>query len=224
MPINHNPTRRKTVAELDALVPGDVSQSDQLLVWNGEDGTTRKLSVQDLQDSPLVNGYYFQNSWYFENGRTHDGNPDVLTELEAESVTPILFTCDEEGDFGNFLPVGTPDLYDRATGLLTFDGYKESDFIQIRTQLDCVPEQDNGQLMIHLEVQRPGRSPFNVSEIIMTMDQGADREYNGLSTIPIFIGSMADADLGPSTIEFKVELINTPGDVKPRGFALYTWR
>jgi len=224
MPINHNPTLRKTVAELDALLPGDVSQADQLLVWNGEDGTTRKLSVQDMQDAPLINGYYYQNSWYFENGRTHVGNPDVLVELDAETVTPIKFTCDVGDEVGNYLPVGTPDVYDRSTGLLSFAGYKESDFIQIRTQVDCTPEEDNGQLVLHLAVERPGKSPFSISEIMMTMDQGADREYSSLSTIPIFIGNMADLGAGLSTVEFKVELINTTGDVKPRGFALYTWR
>lgn len=224
MPIDHNPTRRKTVAQLDTLTPGDVSQADQLLVWNGEDGTTRKLSVADLQDSPLVNGYFFQNSWYFENGRTHVGNPDVLEELEAETATDIMFSCDTEGDSGNFLPVGTPHLYDTTTGLLTMTGYKESDFIQIRTQIDVTPDTDNGQLLVHLEVQRPNKSPFSITDTVITMDQGADREYSGLSTVPIFIGSMADVDLGPSTIKFKVELVNTTGDVKPRGFALYTWR
>ena len=224
MPINHNPTRRVTVNDLPRQTPEEVTQADQLRVWNTEDNSTKKLSVLDLQDAPLVNGYFYQNSWYFENGRTHDGNPDVIVEMDSETPAPILFSCDEEGDFGNYLPVGSPNLYDVNTGLLTMTGYKESDFIQIRTQVDCVPETDNGQLILHLEVQRPNKSPFSISEIMMTMDQGADREYNGLSTIPIFIGSMADADLGPSTISFKVELINTVGDVKPRGFALYTWR
>jgi hypothetical protein len=215
----------KQVNQLVTLDETGMSQNDSLIVFNNEDSTTRQMAIADLQKSGLLAGYSFQNSWYYENGRTHDGNPDVIVEAEEGVTYDIDFTTDTEGDFDNLLPVGMPDPYDRSTGLLTLNQFQEQDFIQFRFQVDCTPETDNGTLMLSLEVQRHGRSPFSIDEEMINMDDGAGIEYSGLATIPIFIGSMKDDGTGnPATIRPQVKLINTDGDIKPRGFVMYAWR
>jgi len=216
----------KTITQLSPLTAEDFSQGDELIVYNAEDGATKKVAVLELQKAGLLAGYSFQNSWYYTNGRTHDGNPDVIPEAEEGVAYDILFTSDDEDDFDNMLPVGMPDPYDRSTGLITLNQFQEQDFIQFRFQVDCTPETDNGTLILSLEIQRDNKSPFSIAEEMISMDDGAGIEYNGLTTIPVFIGSMADGATGggPATVRPQVKLVNTDGDIKPRGFVMYAWR
>lgn len=215
----------KTINDLTSITATDVSQADKLMVWNTEDGTTRKMPVSEMQKAGILAGYSFQNSWYFENGRTHAGNPDALLEAEDDVNHNILFTCDTSGDFENRLPVGMPEPYDRSTGLITLNQFQEQDFIQFRFQVDCVPETDGGTMVLSLEVERHNKSPFTIEDTMISMDDGADLEYNALSTIPIFIGSMYDDGTGnPATIRPRIRLVNTDGDILPRSFVMYAWR
>ncbi|ACT65629.1 predicted protein [Cyanophage PSS2] len=181
---------------------------------------TAAINAHDHDDQ----GYFFQNSWYYENGRTHVGNPDTVVEADVDVDHDILFSCNTTGDFDNFMPGGLAFPYDRTTGLITMTGFQEAHFVQFRFNVDCCPDTDAGEMIVSLEVQRHNKSPFSIDESLAVMDNGAGVDYQGLATIPIFIGSMEDDGTGnPATVKPRVRLVNTGGDIKPRGFVMYAW-
>ena len=204
------------------LASGELGYITDTGLFKIGDGTTDWVSLSTFSGDDQ--GYFFQNSWYYENGRTHVGNPDTIVEAEVDDDHDVFFSCNTVGDFDNFMPNGLAFPYDQTTGLITMTGFQEAHFVQFRFNVDCCPDTDAGEMILSLEIQRHNKSPFSIDESLAVMDNGAGVDYQGLATVPVFIGSMEDDGTGnPSTVKPRVRLVNTGGDIKPRCFVMYAW-
>ena len=199
-------------------------------------------------------GYFFQNSHYFSDGLSHATNPDVIAEADAEVLHTLKFSDDTEGESGGYLQAGHSDeaghdghdghtghhheigedqhdithFYDRSTGVITLHHAEAPEFILLRVSVDIEPDSDNSSADIVLEVTSNGESggfTFTVEEQLISLSQGADIEYPGVASIPIFIGdTLKEApDGSPATIIPKIRLRNTTADIKPRSLAFFIW-
>jgi len=171
-----------------------------------------------------VNGYTYGNSTYYANGNTHDGNADIVTDVE-EGV-PTTFTMSRVGSQNDtYIPEGMTNPYDLNTGLFTLNGFQNSDMLLFRFQIDIEPDSDESSALIQLDaVTGSGRS-IVIEEQFLSMSDGAGIDYIGIATVPVFVANtFADGDDGPTVITPKIVLKNTGGIIKPRGHTLYIWR
>ena len=211
----------KKLTDLTPSVAGDMSQQDLLMVWNHEDGTTRRLPVSEFQTSNLTNGYWFHNSKFYLEG--HANSDDVLEDVAEGAVSVFKVSSPTPGESGNELPVGLPEPYDTATGQFTLTGLKETDMLQFRFAVDIECFSDESSADIKLTVDSPLGFSFDIDEQFITMSDGAG-DYEGLVTIPVFAGA-AMADNGtPAVVTPSLTLNKTTGVIKPRGIVLYVWR
>ena len=175
-------------------------------------------------DITTASGYFYNNSSYFANGLTHVGNPDVVEEVEEGNPTLIKFTNTSAAESGSS---DTSLTYDQSTGLINLTGVTSDMFILVRINCDIEPDSDESSAKLILECTANGASGgfvFGIEEQFLQMDQGANIDYEGLSSAPIFIGSTLADNGGTATIKPCIELKNTSGDVKPRTLAVYLWR
>lgn len=174
------------------------------------------------------NGYFFQNSHYYTLGSTHVGNPDVLEEVEVDVATTIKFSGTGATETGTTSPIGIAAPYLPATGVFTLTGAVDSDFLLFRISVDILPETDQGSALISLLCTPTIGSSFTVSEEILDFNRGAGFDYNGLATIPIFVGDILRDRAGEggttATIVPQITLKNTDGDIKPVTISMYGWR
>lgn len=211
----------KRIPDLNSSVAGDLSQQDLLLVWNYEDGTTRKLPVSEFQTGNLTNGYWFQNSKFYLEG--HDNSDDVLEDVEEGVSTLFKVSSPTLGEYGNQLPVGLPNPYDTVTGQFTMSGLKATDMLQFRFAVDIECFSDESSASLKLTVDSPLGFSFDIDEQLLTMSDGAG-VYEGLVTVPVFAGATMEDNGTAAVITPRITLNNTTGDIKPRGMVLYVWR
>ena len=196
---------------------------------------------QWVEGSDISNaaGYFFQNSYYFTNGGTHDGSPDLVTDVDAGVETTIRFSNDAAGESGNYLQRDHQDhdhhgdtsldhFYDRTTGIITLHHAKPDEFVLVRIAVDVEPDSDNSAADIVLRCTANGASgafSFDIEEQLVSLDQGADTEYAAVASIPVFIGdTLSETPMGsPATIEPIIRFKNTSGDIKPRSLAFFIW-
>lgn len=192
------------------------------------------LAGGNLADSQ---GYFFQNSWFFANGGTHDGNPDMVEELAPDTDSILKFSCDNAGEFGEYLQsdhqddhssvgTGANHFYDRATGIITLHHAKPDEFILVRLAVDIEPDSDNSSADIILRCtanSASGGFSFDIEEQLVSLDQGADVPYAAVASIPVFIGDTLAENGTAATIQPIVRLKNTTGDIKPRSLAFFIW-
>ena len=189
-------------------------------------------------DDPAVianaSGYFFQNSGFFENGATHVGNPDVVEEVLADAETVLKFTSTTAGESGNHLQAkhagedttSIDHYYDRSTGKIKLHNAAEDEFVLVRLAVDVEPDSDGSEAAIILRCQTNGASgafTFDIEEQFLSLDQGADTEYSGVVSIPVFIGSSLADQGGTATITPIIRLTNTGGDIKPRSLTFFIW-
>ena len=84
MPINHNPTRRKTVDQLDELSADGYDAQDYLLVWNSDDNTTRKATPETLAEVSGTKG-----GFSFSGGFARRGNPINVSSSNVNKWIPF---------------------------------------------------------------------------------------------------------------------------------------
>lgn len=84
MPIDHNPTRRKTVAELNELTPEEYTPEDMLMVWNSADNTTRKATPETLATISGTKG-----GFSFTGGFARRGSQIVSSTAAVNTWIPM---------------------------------------------------------------------------------------------------------------------------------------
>ena len=203
--------------------------NNKVLSYNSSTGkfvfTNPPGSASDSQ------GYFHQNSSYFSLGNTHVGNPDVIEDVESDTLTTVKFTNTLASESSEELPSGIgPNLYDRSTGAINLVGLEADQFILVRINCDVDPDVDESQALIVLECQsnsNNGNGPFTfeIEGLLVSMDQGTEKTYAGLANVPIFIGDdLRDDGVSVATITPKIKLINTTGDIKPRTITVFIWK
>ena len=190
--------------------------------------------TDDMAIIANASGYFFQNSGYFENGATHVGNPDVVEEVLADAETVLKFTSTTAGESGNHLQAqhagddatSITHFYDRSTGKIMLHNAAEDEFVLVRLAVDVEPDSDGSEAAIILRCQANGASgafTFDIEEQFLSLDQGADTEYSGVVSIPVFIGSSLADQGGTATITPIIRLTNSGGDIKPRSLTFFLW-
>ena len=227
----------RSIDQLPELSLDNVTVADNFVVYDTDTGTTTRLPVSSFQTASLTNGYWFQNSGFYENGGTHDGNPDVISGVEAfgseddtlsrtvpndESVL-VRVTSTNPIEYGNQLPESIVNPYDTLTGAFSLTGMKATDMLQFRFAIDVEAFSDESSATLILLCQSPLGFSFTIEEQLVSMTEGA-KVYEGLATVPVFVGSTLADNGTPATITPYVRLNNTDGNILPRGFVLYMWR
>ena len=232
-----------TQAEIDAAVADKVTDTE--LNTAVSDKVTQAqvdASITAAADSivPLATansqGYFFQNSHYFSDGLSHATNPDVVTDVPADTETIVKFSDTTAGESGGYLQeslqgstaMDITHMYDRTTGVITLKGLEAAQFILVRVQIDLEPDSDNSSANICLRCTANGASggfTFDIEEQLASLDQGAEKEYPTNISIPVFVGSTLSEDPSgsPATITPIVKFTNTSGDIKPRALAIFFW-
>ena len=189
MPINHNPTLRKTVDQLTELDLAGLTSDDYMLLWNSGDGTTRKAGLNNIlnRTKTAAQGHYgLLTNFYFV------GSTPTVTEIATEDVDTwidINFTVDALGNFDH-----RPDAMKVAnaighTGagtqadpiLFSLEGLTQESSANFRASLTFEPDIDESQLETRLLFNRhSGTTPsddFEIADVSLLMSQGADLEY-----------------------------------------------
>jgi len=211
------------IDQLAELSSADITAGDFFVVYNN-DGTgikTQKLSVDSFQTASLTNGYWFQNSDFYLAG--HEGSSDVINDVAEGVETDITVTSTAASESGNELPEGIADPWDGSQGYFSLAGMRPTDMLQFRFAVDVECDSDESSATLVLECQSPLGFSFNIEEQLVSMTEGA-KEYEGLATVPVFVGETLADNGTPAIITPKIRLNNTEGNIKPRGFVLYMWR
>ena len=212
------------INELASATAGDLSPSDFLVVYN-TDSTgvkTQKLAVSEFQQASLTNGYWYQNSDFYIDGN-HDSHADTIFDVDESVETPIAVTSSIPTESGNELPEGIVDPWQAGSGTFVLTGMKPSDMLQFRFAVDIECFSDESSATLVLECQSPQGFTFTIEEQLVSMTEGA-KTYEGLATVPVFVGdSLADNGTA-AIITPKIRLNNTEGNILPRSFVLYMWR
>ena len=220
----------KTVNQLPAAGLGEVTSADQLLLWNAEDGTARKVGIDVIQqfDAASVQGYYARlTNFYFTGGVATE------TEIAIEDINTYFtpnFTMEPTlGLFDNrpaAMKAALADPFDVATSEFSLEGLTIESSVNFRASLTFEPDEDGGQLDARLLFNRhSGTTPsddFEIADVAITMTQGADIEYNGEPLLTFFVGDTIDTN-GPGDAGVcKFQLRSTvPGTVRMRALTWY---
>ena len=205
----------KNLSELNALTLDGLSNDDLLMVWNQQDGTTRRIGVQDMleQGREFNQGYYGVISTYYDfNGtdKIEQISADVWTPLVAER-SPTQILPDESPNPALALPDGTASapwgalgdgngLYDATTGRFCMAKTNPGAYGIVRILLRCKPEEDESQLEVKLNFRTNstyygnGLDGFDIPSIMLTMTQGADEWYSDEELISFFVGDTLTGD------------------------------
>ena len=102
----------KTITALQALAKGALDGSDELVLWNSEDGTTRKVTLNALTDDTRegIQGYFaLLTNYYFAGGVATE------TEIAVEDINRTALVRLKQGieDEGEFFPVNIPPKNNR---------------------------------------------------------------------------------------------------------------
>ena len=223
----------KTVSELPNLPGTDLSNDDLLLIWNTLDGTTRHVGVQDVLEKgrDFNQGYYaLLTGFYFENGVATETE---ITDAEVDTWLPVNFdtqnTGTNEGVF-DYRPLSmkeaNADPYNDVTQEFTLEGLTLAGNVNFRASMTFEPDEDEGQLDVRLDFQRhSGTTPsenFQIEDVALTMNQGADEEYPAEPLLTFFVGDTidtnGDGDSGIATFQVKSSV---PGTLRMRALTWY---
>lgn len=217
----------KTITQLSQLGPAAFDSSDELLVWNTSDNTTRKIDVQTLLERGrgFNNGYFaLLTNYYFTGGVATE------TEIPVESINQwvdVNFTVDPLGRFDNRpldMTEAIADPFD-VDQYFSLEGLTQSASCTFRSSMSFEPDEDEGQLDARLDFARhKGVTPstnFQIADVALSMSQGADVEYPAEPTLTFFVGDTIDTNAPGDAGKCKFQVKSSvPGTV--RMFAL-TW-
>lgn len=219
----------KTVNELSSLDTTAFDAADQVLVWNTEDGTTRKASLGDVlgKGKTFAQGYFaLLTNFYFTGGVSTE------TELVVEDTDTwidVNFTVDAQGTFDNrpdTMKAATATPFDSSTQYFDFEGLTQESSVQFRASMTFEPDEDEGQLEARLSFQRhSGATPsedFSIEDVSLTMSQGADQEYPAEPLLTFFVGDTIDTNAPGDAGKCKFQVRSTvPGTVRMRALTWY---
>ena len=182
----------------------------------------------------LLSGFYFSDAWDIANSQT------TIIEDEVDTWLDVNFEVHDPGipvDKGTFdyRPVAMQTA--QATGHtgagtqtdpITFklEGLDLSSFGNFRASMGFIPDDDEGQFEARLLFQRhSGTVPntdFSIEDIVIAMEQGADKLYPAEPFLTFFVGDTIDTN-GPGdagTFKFQVKS-SVPGVLTINALTLY---
>jgi len=172
-------------------------------------------------------GYYsLLTNFYFTGGQPTE------TEIEIADVdqwVDVNFTIDPQGVFDyrpDVMKRAVADPFDPVNQILTLEGLGLTSYGQFRASLSFEPEVDEGQFEARLLFNRhSGTTPsddFSIEQVVMTMEQGADKEYAAEPFLSFFVGDTIDTngvgDAGQCKFQVKAAV---EGTVRMRALTWY---
>ena len=220
---------KKTITQLPALEVADIDGADQLVAWDAETGTTKKMSLSNIFNSIRddVQGYFgVLTNFYFTGGvatETAVAVEDINQWIDVEFVT------DAQGLFDNrpaAMKEAAPDPFDDTTKYFTLEGLSQDSSVTFRASMTFEPDEDEGQLTTRLNFERhSGTNPsedFQITDVALAMGQGADIEYPAEPTLTFFVGDTIDTNGPGDARRCKFQINSTvPGTVRMLALTWY---
>jgi len=190
------------------------------------------VSGGDAQSiSDKVQGHYSLLSGYYFNGVATEKSIEIA---DIDQWCDVELTLDAAGTF-DYRPedmitaqasghTGTGALGDPF--VFKLEGLSISSFASVRASMSFLPDEDEGQLESRLLFTRhSGTTPstdFSIEEVSLSMQNGADIDYNTEPTLSFFVGDTIDTNGAGDAGTFKFQLKTTvPGVVSMRGLSFY---
>ena len=219
----------KNVSELTSMGLSDLSNDDLLMVWNTQDGSTRRLGAVDLLEKgrQFNSGYYaLLTNYYFVGGTA---TTTTITDDDVDTWIQPNFTTDAQGVF-DYRPADMKDAvadpFDDGTQVFTLEGLSQSANVNFRASMSFDPDEDEGILEARLVFDRhSGTTPgedFVIEDVALTMNSGADLDYPAEPLLTFFVGDTIDTNgVGDSgTCVFQVRS-TVPGVISMRALTWY---
>ena len=222
----------KRITELPSMAKDDVDGSDIMLTYDQQTGRTQQLSVDSLFANARedVQGYFgLLTNFYFTGGIA----TETVVEIEdINTWVDVEFTTDALGLFDKrptAMKDAVADPYDDTTGYFTLEGLSQDSSVTFRASMTFEPDDDEGQLTTRLNFQRhSGTTPsedFQITDVALSMGQGADIEYPAEPTLTFFVGDTIDTAAPGDAGKCKFQVNSTvPGTVKMLALTWYIKR
>lgn len=187
------------------------------------------MLVKGRNDLKQYNHYYaLLTDFYFDGNATETtiALEDIDTWLDVE------FDINPQGVFDkrpHVMKQADSNGFDVSTKKFNLEGLTTNDFGAFRASLSFDPDEDGGQLDARLNFDRHSgttpNDPFPIEDIVATMTQGADEDYNGEPFLSFFIGDTIDTnavgDAGKCKFQVKSSVAGT---LKMRGLTWYIYK
>ena len=222
----------KRITELPVMAKGAVDGTDVMITYDVQSNSTQQMTIDSLFANARadVQGYFgLLTNFYFTGG--------VATEtvIEIEDIntwTDVSFPTDAEGLFDKRpteMKDALADPYDDASGYFSLEGLSQNSSVMFRASMTFEPDEDEGQLTTRLNFERhSGTTPsedFQITDVALSMGQGADIEYPAEPTLTFFVGDTIDTAQAGDAGQCKFQVNSTvPGTIKMLALTWYIQR
>ena len=219
----------KTINQLPLLAKGDVDGSDLLATWDAQSGTSKKMDINSLLANTRkdVQGYFgLLTNFYFTGGQATE---TVIDVADINTFVDVNFTTDASGLFDKrpqAMLDAVADPYDDSTGYFSLAGLDQNGSVTFRASMVFEPDEDEGQLTTRLNFERTSDSSpsedFQITDVALSMSQGADIDYPAEPTLTFFVGDTIDTNGSGEAGKCKFQVKSTvPGTVKMLALTWY---
>ena len=196
-------TSKEVVNEVDLVDGVTVNENDVLLANN--QGQFYPAPLQTVIDgaTDATQGYYALLSGFYFNG---SATPTVIGENEVDQWVDVELVTDASGLFDNrptIMKESNPNGHS-GTGadgdpiIFSLEGLDMRAFANFRASMSFDPDEDEGQLEARLLFNRhSGTTPsddFEIAEVTLAMQSGADRDYLAEPILSFFVGDTIDTN------------------------------
>ena len=201
----------------------------------GLDGEVCESSFDEGQIDNITSqtqGYYgLLSNFYFTGGLATE---KIISLADIDTWCDVEMVVDAQGLFDN-RPLSMKEsqnighVGDGSYGsplIFDLEGLTTTSFCSFRASMECVPEEDEGQLETRILFNRhSGTTPstdFSIEEVSLNMENGADTSYSTEPTLTFFVGDTIDTNsIGDSgKVRFQIKS-TVPALIKMRALTLY---
>tara|TARA_R110002126_G_scaffold13966_2_gene59468 strand:+ start:677 stop:1366 length:690 start_codon:yes stop_codon:yes gene_type:complete len=222
----------KTVNQLPSIPEVDITDSDQMMLWDTETGTARKASAGNFTSKVAgdLQGYFSMLSNFYFDGGLPTSTVVAVEDIDTWITPAFVPQPDPAGGTYDYRPSPMKSAesvpFDLTTMQLSLAGLTLSSFVIFRSSMSFTPDEDGGQMDVRLLFQRHvGATPsedFPIQDVAFAMTQGADVEYAGEPSLTFFIGDTLDqgpsGDSGYTKFQFRSSV---PGTFNMRALSWY---
>ena len=193
----------KLVNEVD-LVDNSVVEENSVLLGNSQ-GQFYPAPLQTVINNATdaTQGYYgLLSSYYFDGAATET----IIGELDVDNWVDVNLNIDANGLFDNRPTIMKESNPTGHTGngtsvdpiIFSLEGLDMKAFANFRASMSFDPDENEGQLEARLLFSRhSGATPsgdFEIAEVTLSMQSGADRDYLAEPILSFFVGDTIDTN------------------------------
>ena len=175
--------------------------------------------------SQEIQGYYAVLTDYYFTGDLNGSTETLILDNEVDQWKDVGFQVNTAGEFDK-RPLSMKEAQPNALEgsgtqadpfLFLIEGLDQNSFVGFRASLAFEPEDDEGQFEARLDFERHSETTpndnFPIEQVVMTMSQGADKEYSAEPYLTFFVGDTIDTngvgDAGKCKFQVKSSVAGT---------------